>query len=95
MTPITLRLIKKPAIYGMILLFSRLPLVDLGSAGIWIISRFQRGLSVSHRICSPMSTEMYNSHTHTKPHLLSGIPLRKMTLPQFAFTQGNPVTYAA
>ena len=28
MTPITLQLIKKPAIYGMILLFSRLPLVQ-------------------------------------------------------------------
>ena len=27
MTPITLQLFKKPAIYGMILLFSRLPLV--------------------------------------------------------------------
>ena len=28
MTPITLQLIKKPAIYGMILLFSGLPLVS-------------------------------------------------------------------
>ena len=37
MTPITVQLIKKPAIYGMILLFSRSPLVYNVLIHVWVV----------------------------------------------------------